>query len=230
MYASRMKSISRSHDTSPTNHASWVKRCRLLLALGVGVLLLGGCSIGGDHPELNADAAVNDVASPLYRIGPGDNVRIFVWRNAELSNSVPVRPDGKITTPLVEDLQAAGKTPTQLARDVEEVLSTYIKSPVVTIIVTGFSGPFSDQIRVLGEASQPRALNYQEDMTLLDVMIQVGGLTDFADGNEAVLVRREEDTEKQYVVRLEDLIKRGDIKANARVLPGDVLIIPEALF
>lgn len=199
-------------------------------SLLLGVTLLSACALDGDHPELNAEAEVNDVASPLYRIGPGDNVRIFVWRNGELSNSVPVRPDGKITTPLVEDLQAAGKTPTELARDVEEVLSTYIKAPVVTIIVTGFSGPFSDQIRVLGEASQPRALNFQENMTLLDVMIKVGGLTDFADGNNAVLVRKEEDGEKQYTVRLEDLIKRGDIKANARVLPGDVLIIPEALF
>lgn len=208
-------------------NSGWFSHFGVLLT---SLVLLAACSTDGDHPELNASAEVNNVASPLYRIGPGDNVRIFVWRNAELSNSVPVRPDGKITTPLVEDLQAAGKTPTELARDVEEVLSTYVKAPVVTIIVTGFSGPFSDQIRVLGEASQPRALNYQEDMTLLDLMIQVGGLTAFADGNNAVLVRQEEGGEKQYVVRLEDLIKRGDIKANAKILPGDVLIIPEALF
>lgn len=128
--------------------SGWFSHFGVLLT---SLVLLAACSTDGDHPELNASAEVNNVASPLYRIGPGDNVRIFVWRNAELSNSVPVRPDGKITTPLVEDLQAVSKTPTELARDVEEVLSTYVKAPVVTIIVTGFSGPFSDQIRVLGE-------------------------------------------------------------------------------
>ena len=162
-------------------------------------------------------------------IGPGDVVNITVWRNPELSMQVTVRPDGRISGPLVEDLQAIGKTPTELAREMEKVLAKYIQDPVVTVIVSGFSGPYSEQIRVVGQAARPQALPYRQNMTLLDVMIAVGGITDFAAGNRAVLMRPR-DGNKQYTVRLWDLLKRGDVTANVEVQPGDVIIIPEAWF
>jgi polysaccharide export outer membrane protein len=164
-----------------------------------------------------------------YIIGPLDSVNIIVWRNPEISMSVPVRPDGKITTPLVEDLPAMGKNPTTLARDIEKSLSKYIRDPIVTVIVTAFNGPYSEQIRVVGEATTPQALPYRQNMTLLDVMIVVGGITEFADGNKAVLLRTS-DNNKLYTVRLKDLLKRGDITANVDVKPGDVLVIPESWF
>ena len=143
--------------------------------------------------------------------------------------SVPVRPDGKITAPLIEDLVALGKDSTTLAREIEKQLSKYVREPIVTVIVTGFVGPYSEQIRVVGEAAKPQALPYKQNMTLLDVMIVVGGLTDFADGNKAVLLRTS-DGNKQYSVRLRDLVKRGDFSANVDVKPGDVLIIPQSWF
>lgn len=143
--------------------------------------------------------------------------------------TVPVRPDGKITTPLVEDLPASGKTPTQLARDVEKALSKYIQEPVVTVIVNGFVGPYSEQIRVIGQATKPQALPYRENMTLLDVLIMVGGITEFADGNKASILRIAGGNQ-QFNVRLNDLVKDGDISANVRMRPGDVLIIPESWF
>lgn len=190
--------------------------------------LAAGCSWNkSSYPP--APAAV---ASPDYNyiIGPGDTVSLIVWRNPELSTSVPVRPDGKITVPLVEDLPAMGKNSTQLARDIEKSLAKYIRDPIVTVIVTSFVGPYSEQIRVVGEASKPQALPYRQNMTLLDVMITVGGITDFASGNKAVLVRTNKDTRKQYSVRLHDLLKRGDVTANVEMLPGDVLIIPQSWF
>ena len=189
--------------------------------------MLAACASAPAGPGPKGDAAP---ASPPYIIGPGDTVQVFVWRNPELSATVPVRPDGKITTPLVEDLQASGKTPTQLARDMEQALSKYIKSPIVTVIVTGFVGRYSEQVRVVGEAAQPRALPYKEGMTLLDVMIAVGGLTEYAAGNRAKLVRMVGGKQQVYTVRLEDLVRKGDVSANVRILPGDVLIIPEAFF
>jgi len=198
-------------------------RVRFLL-LGV-LILLGAC----ESPEL-APLTSEFVETPDYRVGPTDNINIFVWRNPELSTSVPVRPDGKISTPLVEDLQAAGKTPTELARDMEMELSKFVQDPIVTIIVTGFVGPFDQQVRVVGEATQPSAIPYRENMTVLDVMIAVGGLTDFAAGNRAVVVRQVADETKSYRVRLDDLIKDGDVTANVQVLPGDVLIIPQSWF
>lgn len=188
--------------------------------------LVVGC--GYKHPELGAPPSA--AASPDYLIGPGDNVNIFVWRNPELSTTVPVRPDGKITTPLIEDVQAANKTPTQLARDMERELEKYVKNPVVTVIVTGFVGPLDQQIRVVGQAANPQALQYREEMTLLDVMIAVGGLTEFADGDMATVVRQVEGNPTQFRVRLDSLINDGDISANVHVLPGDILIIPEAWF
>jgi len=165
-----------------------------------------------------------------YLIGPGDSVNIFVWRNPEISNSVTVRPDGKITSPLVEELLASGKTPEQLARDVEEVLSTYIKEPIVTVMVSGFVGPYSEQIRIVGEAANPQAIPYREKMTALDVMIAVGGLTEFAAGNRASVVRVVDGEQKAYQIKLNDLLRNGDINANVDMKPGDVLIIPESFF
>jgi len=196
----------------------------LFAAAGIGALG-AGCATPSYPP------APVTAASPDYNwiIGPGDNVNIVVWRNPELSASVPVRPDGKIATPLVEDLPALGKDPTTLARDIEKALAKYIRDPVVTVIVTGFVGPYSEQIRVVGEAAKPQFLSYKQKMTVLDVMIAVGGLTDFADGNQATLLRTSEGN-KQYSVRLKDLIKRGDVSANVEMKPGDVLIIPQSWF
>lgn len=165
-----------------------------------------------------------------YLIGPGDTLNIIVWRNPEISMSVPVRPDGKITTPLVEDLPASGKTSTQLARDIEETLSRYLQQPVVTVVVTGFVGPFTEQIRVIGEAARPQALPYSENMTLMDVMIAVGGMTDFAAGNRASIIRTIDGKQQQFRVRLNDLIRDGDITANVPVYQGDILVIPESYF
>ncbi|MCB1947807.1 XrtA/PEP-CTERM system exopolysaccharide export protein [Nitrosomonas sp.] len=188
-------------------------------------LLLTGCST---YPLLSDSE--NDVVSRDYLIGPGDNVDIIVWRNPEISMSVPVRPDGKITTPLVEDLPASGKTSTQLARDIEETLSKYIQEPVVTVVVTQFVGPYSEQIRVIGEAAEPQALPYRENMSLMDVMIAVGGMTDFAAGNRARVIRSINGEQKQFRVRLDDLIRDGDVSANVPMLQGDVLVIPESFF
>jgi polysaccharide export outer membrane protein len=162
-------------------------------------------------------------------IGPGDGLNIVVWRNPELSMSVPVRPDGKISAPLVDELYVQGKNSAEVAREVEKVLSKYVRDPVVTVMVTGFVGPFSEQIRVVGEAARPQALPYRQKMSLLDVMIAVGGLTDFANGNGATILRTAEGN-KVYSVRLKDLIKRGDVSANVEVRPGDILIIPQSLF
>ncbi len=162
-------------------------------------------------------------------IGPLDTLNIVVWRNPELSLTTQVRPDGRISTPLVEDVQALGRNPAELARDLEKALARYIRDPVVTVIVSGFAGPASEQVRIVGEAAKPQAVPYRQNMTLLDVMVVVGGLTDFADGNRAVLVRGSEKG-KTYSVRLNDLIRRGDISANVDVKPGDVLIIPQSWF
>jgi len=170
-------------------------------------------------------------AQPDYKyiIGPGDSLNIVVWRNPELSTTVPVRPDGRITTPLVEDMVAQGKNPSELAREVETALKKYLQDPVVTIVVSGFGGGNSEQVRVVGQAVKPATLPYRQNMTLLDVMIAVGGLTDFAAGNRAVLIRAAEKN-TAYNVRLADLVKRGDVAANVQVLPGDVIIIPESWF
>jgi polysaccharide export outer membrane protein len=175
--------------------------------------------------------APDRVASPDYNyvIGPLDTLNIAVWRNPELSMSVPVRPDGKVSVPLVEDLPALGKNPTQLARDIEKALGRFIREPVVTVLVTQFNGPYGEQIRVVGEATRPQALPYRQRMTLLDVMIAVGGLTDFADGNNASVLRTAEGN-RQYGVRLKDLVRRGDVSANIEMKPGDVVVIPQSWF
>jgi polysaccharide export outer membrane protein len=163
-------------------------------------------------------------------VGPGDSVNIIVWRNPEVSLTVPVRPDGKITTPLVEDLPASGKTPTELARDIEKALSKYIQQPVVTVIVTGFVSTYGEQIRVIGQAAKPQALAYRSDMSLMDVLIAVGGVTEFASGNSAIIIRNIDGKPQKLPVRLNDLIKDGDISANMSMRPGDVLVIPESFF
>lgn len=196
---------------------------RLSLLAGVGAVLFGCASTNPPAPTVAASSEYN------YVVGPGDVVNIVVWRNPELSMSVPVRPDGKITAPLVEDLPAMGKDTTTLARDIETALAKYIREPVVTVVVTSFVGPYSEQIRVVGEAAKPQTIPYKQKMTLLDVMIIVGGITDFADGNSTTLLRNAEGG-KQYNIRVKDLIKRGDVSANVEVKPGDVLIIPRSWF
>ena len=196
------------------------------LAAGLSIVLFAGCATNA-NPPLN-DTSV--VAPHDYLIGPGDTVSINVWRNPEVSQSVPVRPDGKITTPLVEDLPASGKTATQLARDIEKVLGKYIQQPVVTVIVTGFIGPYTEQIRVIGQAAKPQALPYKQDMSLMDVLIAVGGITEFASGNKASILRMVDGKQQSFGVRLNDLIKKGDVSANTPMRPGDVLVIPESFF
>ena len=201
-----------------------VKNTVRVLALMVLTSLLVACAT--KYPPAPATAATPDYR---YLIGPLDTVNVIVWRNPELSMAVPVRPDGRITTPLVEDIPALGRNPAELGRDLEKALAKYIRDPVVTVLVTSFAGPFNEQIRIVGEAVKPQAVPYRQNMTLLDVIIVAGGLTDFADGNNAVLVRGSEKS-KQYNVRLGDLVRRGDISANVDVRPGDVLIIPQSWF
>lgn len=196
------------------------------LFFAISIFFFGGCTTT-HFPQTSESAAKPPPHD--YLIGPGDSVNIVVWRNPEVSMVVPVRPDGKITTPLVEDQPASGKTPTQLARDLEKALSKYIQEPVVTVIVNGFVGPYSEQIRVIGQATKPQALSYRENMTLLDVLITVGGITEFADGNKASILRIA-GGKQQFNVRLSDLVKDGDISANVEMRPGDVLIIPESWF
>lgn len=199
-----------------------------LAILGIASALIAGCA-GMSAPAYPAAPALAATAGYNYIVGPGDSLNIIVWRNPELSMSVPVRPDGKMTTPLVDELVVQGKTSIEIARDIEKALSKFVRDPVVTVIVTTFVGPYSEQIRVVGEAAKPQFLPYKQKMTLLDVMIAVGGLTDFADGNAASLVRASEG-EKRYTVRIKDLIKRGDISANVEMKPGDILIIPQGWF
>ena len=197
-------------------------------------VLLAGCTSSGmksiDSESVSQGAATDTEKSQKYLIGPGDQLKVFVWGDQELSTDVVVRPDGLITTPLVEDMQASGKTPTELARNLESELSKYVKNPKVTVSVSHFVGQYTEQVRVVGQAAQPKAIPFREGMTLLDVIIAVGGLTEFADGNKASIVRNINGVSEQYRVRLDDLIRDGDISANVKMLPGDVLIIPETWF
>lgn len=196
------------------------------VVVALGLFALAGCA--STYPP--APTAVPKTTQTEYIIGPGDLLNIQVWRNPEVSTTIPVRPDGKVSTPLVEDLVAANKTPSHLARDIEKALSKYIQDPIVTVMVTGFVGPYDSQVRVIGQAAKPQALQYREKMTLMDVMIAVGGITDFAAGNKASIVRTVNGKQQQFGVRLESLIRDGDISANVDMLPGDVLIIPESFF
>jgi polysaccharide export outer membrane protein len=201
--------------------------------LVLAAMMAVGLAACADHdPPAPTNVQLQQPVTPDYKIGPLDTIQIFVWQSPEFSVTVPVRPDGRISTPLIEDLDATGKTPTQLARDIEEKLKVYVQDPLVTVIVSGFAGPFDQQVRVVGEALQPRAIPYRANMTMLDVMIEVGGLTEFASGNRAVLARGGTGAGNQttFNVRLDDLLRDGDIRANVPVLPGDVVIIPQSWF
>lgn len=196
-----------------------------LLAL---IILQAACATSG--PEAAASPASSAESQSEYRVGPGDTLQVFVWGHPELSVTLPVRPDGMISTPLVEDIQAAGKTPSQLARDMETALAEYVRTPIVNVIVQDFVGAYGDQVRVVGQAAKPQSIPYRANMTLLDVVIEVGGLAEFAAGNRAVIVRTENGQQTRTNVRLRDLLEDGDISANMTMRPGDVLIIPESRF
>ena len=197
----------------------------LVPATGLALMLtISACSGLPDATEANIPASPQ---SPDYVIGPRDSLQIFVWRNPELTTTVTVRPDGRVTVPLIDDLQAANKTPSQLADEIESELEQFIQSPIVSVIMTGFVGPFDQQVRVVGEAANPQAIPFSEHMTMLDVMIAVGGLTEFAAGNRAVLVR---EGQGSFRVRLDDLVRDGDVGANVPVLPGDIVIVPQSWF
>ncbi len=198
------------------------------LVSAIAVVMLTACA--GRSPDVPELPPVAESGSTEYTIGPGDMLKVFVWRHEDLSTTVPVRPDGRISTPLVEDMPAAGKTPTALARDIEVVLEEYIRSPTVNIIVEEFIGTFGEQIRVVGQAANPQALPYRDGMTLLDVMIAVGGLGEFAAGNRGKVIRRAGDEQTEIKVRIDDLVNDGDIRQNLVMRPGDVVIIPEARF
>jgi polysaccharide export outer membrane protein len=221
------------------------RRWQYLAALAMGALTLVGCSSKPEHPEL-PPATWEAAYSTRYKIAPGDGVLVFVWRNPEVTRSVVVRPDGLISAPLLEEIPAAGKTPAELARDLEKELSTYLRDPLVTVIVSSFRGLYKEQIRIVQESGGsggsggggssgsgeaiPQALLYNDSMTLLDVMIQAGGLNRYSDGNRAVLVRSIEGELQTFSLRLDDLLRDGDISANVDMQPGDIIIIPEAWF
>jgi polysaccharide export outer membrane protein len=190
-------------------------------------LLLAACA---STPEVASVPAPAKVEQSEYRIGPGDTLQVFVWNQPELTVTVPVRPDGMISTPLIAGVPAEGKTATQLAKDLEVALSEFVRNPTVSVMITGFVGAYADQIRVVGQAAKPQSLPYRANMTVLDVMIAVGGLAEFAAGNRAVLVREQGGQQLRIPVRLRDLLDKGDISANVPLRPGDVLIIPESRF
>lgn len=192
--------------------------------------MLQGCAFWLDQPPTASPRPEIFQAKPEYRIGPGDNLQIFVWRNPEITTTVPVRPDGRVSIPLVQDIQAAGKTPSQLADDLTRTLSEYIKDPLVTVIVQSFQGAGDGRVSVVGEAATPRSVPYRAGLTLLDVMIEVGGLTEFADGNDSRLVRLQGEEAVEYRVRIADLMKDGDATANVELAPGDIIRIPERWF
>ena len=201
-----------------------------MAASALFALLLSGCTTQTLPTAKVRNTLTTDVDNYQYLIGPGDQLSIFVWRNPEISGSFIVRPDGKVTTSLVEDIAVSGKTPSMLARQIEQELSKYINNPRVTVSVNSFSGPLSEQVRVIGEATNPAAINFTQHMTLLDLMIAVGGLTEFADGDNAVLIRRINGQQKSFALNLEQLVKDGDINKNIDMLPGDIVIIPEAWY
>jgi polysaccharide export outer membrane protein len=213
-----------------------LRTAKAALVSGIAATALTGCvgSGGGAAPQLPSANFVQNQEGPgeEYIIGPLDELQIFVWRNPELGGKVQVRPDGRITTPLITDMPAVGKTPTMLQQDIKLQLSQYINDPIVSVIVTSFNSTFSQQVRVVGATEKPASIPFRANMTVLDAMIAVGGLGEYAAGNKARLVRFDKGTGKQqeFGLRLNDLIKRGDIKANVRLQPGDVIIIPESMF
>ena len=206
----------------------FMKAIRLLPVIGLALALVA-CGGGGTSAS-NMGPVIDDLNTDHYQIGAGDGLRVFVWGHEDLTTDVAVRPDGYISTPLVEDMRAAGKTPTELAREIEEELANFIRSPTVTVIVQNFVGESDRQIRVVGQAAEPASIPYRAGMTVLDVIIAVGGLAEFAAGNKAKIVRRENGADLAINVRLNDLLNRGDMRQNVRMRPGDVLIIPESAF
>jgi polysaccharide biosynthesis/export protein len=210
------------------------RNVRIILALGTSAIALSGCASTGASGSLPPAAFVSTEEQPgdQYLIGPLDQLTIFVWRNPELGAKVQVRPDGRITTPLITDMPAVGKTPSMLADDLKVALGQYIKDPLVSVIVDNFSGTYSQQVRVVGATEKPASLPYRANMTLLDAMIAVGGLSEYAAGDRARLVRYDKATGKQaeFGVKIGRLLKRGDASANVRLQPGDVIIIPESMF
>ncbi|MBV7257113.1 polysaccharide export protein [Pacificimonas sp. WHA3] len=210
-----------------------VKRYTLPAICALGLAACGASNSGlPELPPAKFSSSSESEPAQNYVIGPLDTLQVFVWRNPELSTSVTVRPDGRITTPLIDDLEVTGKTPAALAKEIEEKLSVYIAEPIVQVIVTGFQGPLSKQVRVVGEATRPSAIPYRNKLTLLDVMVNVGGLTEFASGDGARLIRVDPDTgtQTEYALRIESLLKDGDTSANVAIQPGDVIIIPESAF
>ncbi|PZU60931.1 MAG: polysaccharide export protein [Sphingobium sp.] len=207
---------------------------RIFLGLSLPALALVGCAGTGSGPQLPSASFVSNETGPSeeYVIGPLDQLTIFVWHNPELGAKVQVRPDGRITTPLISDLPAVGKTPAVLADDIKAALSKYVENPIVSVIVDNFSGTFSQQVRIVGATEKPASIPYRANMTLLDAMISVGGLSEYAAGNRARLVRYDKTAGKQaeFALRIGDLIKKGDTKANVLLAPGDVIIIPESMF
>jgi polysaccharide export outer membrane protein len=219
----------RGKSSMPTSRLA-----RLLAVSATAALVLTGCAGGSSRPELPSASFVSMQEGPgeEYVIGPLDELTIFVWRNPELGANVQVRPDGRITTPLITDMPAVGKTPSMLAEDLKLQLSQYIQEPLVSVIVNKFAGTFSQQVRVVGATEKPASLPYRANMTLLDAMIAVGGLSEYAAGNRAKLIRFDKSTgrQREFAVRLGDLLKKGDSRANVMLMPGDVIIIPESMF
>ena len=201
-----------------------MRRFNFRVGLTVVLSCLAACAPDRPAPPVAV------VTVPEYQIGPGDSLYVFVWRNPELSLTVPVRPDGRFSMPLVEDVVAIGRTPTELAGDIKRRLATYLKDPAVTVMPVSFIGPFDQQVRVVGEALNPRALPYRANMTVLDAMIQVGGLTKYAAGDRATLIRNAIGNQGSYSLRLDSLINDGEIRYNVALMPGDILIIPQSYF
>lgn len=210
------------------------RNSRVLLGVSLAALTLSGCAGARSGAELPPASfvAMQEGPGEEYVIGPLDQLNVFVWRNPELSAKVQVRPDGRITTPLITDMPAVGKTPTMLAQDIKLALSAYIRDPLVSVIVDNFAGTYSQQVRVVGATEKPASIPFRANMTLLDAMISVGGLSEFASGNRARLIRFDRVTgrQKEYALRIGNLLKRGDTTANVRLQPGDVIIIPESAF
>lgn len=213
---------------------SYRRASSLLAVCALAGLTLTSCATTSSGPQLPPATFVATQEGPSedYVIGPLDQLSIFVWRNPELSAKVQVRPDGRITTPLITDMPAVGKTPSMLQEDIKLQLSQYIQEPLVSVIVDKFSGTFSQQVRVVGATEKPASLPYRANMTLLDAMIAVGGLSEYAAGNRAKLIRYDKASgaQKEYAIRLGDLLKKGQSKANVLLAPGDVIIIPESSF
>jgi polysaccharide export outer membrane protein len=196
------------------------------LAAAMATAVLASCS---SYSATEPAPSKISAAPQRYRIGPSDTLNVLVWRNPELSTTVMVRPDGYISTPLVDDLQAAGRSPVDVAHDIEKALSRYVRDPVVSVTVPGFQGDISDQVRIVGEAAKPQSVPYRQNMTVLDAILQAGGMTEFADGNKTVLIRSSQG-DKRYSVRLKDLMQRGDLSANVPVMPGDIILVPSGFF